>query len=300
MPRATVIIPTYNWSSVLRCSVASVLLQTMRDFELLVVGDCCTDDSAEVVASFRDPRVRWINLPENAGDQSGPNNEGIRQARSPIIAYLGHDDLYLPHHLEAMCAAIDAGADVAHSIVSEVPASGLPSAGVRALGEYNGKASMTPSSVVHRTEAALAVGGWRAPRTIETGRNPDFDLWSRMHEAKKRFAFVPRLTSLKFPAVDRPNCYVERPCHEQEAALRRIESDPRIEVSELVRLVLGENARWRAERVLGVNGHARAIVRICARHAKRLAKRRKPIPGGDIDRRRWIRGLDVKPRPDKP
>src|SRR4029077_16679146 len=105
-------IPTYNRSRVLRHAVASVLGQSFADFELLVVGDGCTDDSAAVVAGFADPRLRWINLPANSGHQSAPNNEGLRQAKGELIAYLGHDDLWLPHHLQVMVAAIDDGADM--------------------------------------------------------------------------------------------------------------------------------------------------------------------------------------------
>src|ERR687884_10042 len=115
-PQVTVIIPTYNWSSVLPYSIGSVLRQTYSDFEVLVVGDGCTDDSESVVGAINDARVRWIDLPVNTGHQSGPNNEGLRQARGEIIAYLGHDDLWLPHHLECMVAALDAGADIAFGI----------------------------------------------------------------------------------------------------------------------------------------------------------------------------------------
>ena len=77
MPRVTVITPTYNWSSVLPYSVGSALRQTFTDFEVLVVGDGCTDDSGAVVEAFGDERVRWINLPANTGHQSEPNNEGL-------------------------------------------------------------------------------------------------------------------------------------------------------------------------------------------------------------------------------
>ncbi|HEX7530939.1 MAG TPA: glycosyltransferase, partial [Pyrinomonadaceae bacterium] len=80
-PQVTVIIPTYNWSTVLPYSVGSVLKQTFRDFEVLVVGDGCTDDSESVIKAIGDDRVRWINLPRNTGHQSEPNNEGLRQAR---------------------------------------------------------------------------------------------------------------------------------------------------------------------------------------------------------------------------
>jgi hypothetical protein len=115
-PLVTVVIPTWNWSSVLPWSIASVRAQTMADLELLVIGDGCTDDSADVVAAARggDRRVRWINLATNAGTQVAPNNEGLRRARGTFIAYLGHDDLWLPSHLERLVAAMGSDGQWGH------------------------------------------------------------------------------------------------------------------------------------------------------------------------------------------
>jgi glycosyltransferase involved in cell wall biosynthesis len=107
VPRVTVIIPTYNWSTVLSYAIRSVLRQTFTDFELLVIGDGCTDDSEQVVSAIDDPRVQWINLPVNSRHQSTPNNEGLKRASGEYIAYLGHDDLWLPHHLGVTVAALD-------------------------------------------------------------------------------------------------------------------------------------------------------------------------------------------------
>ena len=95
-PSVSVITATYNWSSVLRYAIQSVLWQSLQDFEMLIIGDGCTDDSAEVVASFHDERLLWHNLPHNSGSQSVPNNLGLEMARAPFVAYLGHDDLWSP------------------------------------------------------------------------------------------------------------------------------------------------------------------------------------------------------------
>ena len=118
-PAVTVVVPTYNWSAALRCALRSVLLQTMQDFEVLVVGDGCTDDSAAVVAGFRDPRLRWHDLGRNHGSQWAANNYGIANAAADWVAYLGHDDVWYPTHLEAvLCAARERSADV---VTSDVP-----------------------------------------------------------------------------------------------------------------------------------------------------------------------------------
>jgi glycosyltransferase involved in cell wall biosynthesis len=235
-PRVTVIIPTYNWSSVLPYSIGSVLRQSFTDFELLVVGDCCTDDSAQVVAAIADPRVRWINLPVNHGHQFGPNSEGLRQARGSIIAYLGHDDLWLPHHLEMLVAAIDAGAGVAHSIVHMIDALGnilLPNRGML---QYEPGRSMPPSGVVHRRIASEKVGGWRDYHTLSV--DPETDLWERMQQAGFTIQFVPRLTAVKFPASGRKDVYKVRSSHEQRQWTERILTEPDLEAVELGKLLL--------------------------------------------------------------
>jgi glycosyltransferase involved in cell wall biosynthesis len=87
-PAITVAIATYNWSRALRCAIRSVLLQTMQDFEVLVVGDGCTDDSAAVVAEFDDPRLRWHNFDQNHGGQWAANNFANENAAADWIAYL--------------------------------------------------------------------------------------------------------------------------------------------------------------------------------------------------------------------
>jgi len=100
-PTFSVIVATYNWSAALRLALASVLEQTEHDFELLVIGDHCSDDSEAVVRAFGDSRLVWVNLERNCGSQWGPNNTGLSMARGRYIAYLGHDDLWAPGHLRA-------------------------------------------------------------------------------------------------------------------------------------------------------------------------------------------------------
>src|SRR5437879_999756 len=99
-PTVTIVTATYNRSEVLKHAIRSVLGSTLSDWELLVVGDGCTDDTELCVTSFGDPRIRFVNLPKNTGGQSAPNNLGMELARGRYIAFLNHDDLILNHHLE--------------------------------------------------------------------------------------------------------------------------------------------------------------------------------------------------------
>jgi glycosyltransferase involved in cell wall biosynthesis len=234
-PRVSVIIATYNWSSVLPYSIGSVLRQTMQDFEILVVGDGCTDDSEQVVAAIRDPRIRWFNLPANTRHQSGPNNEGLRQARGEFIAYLGHDDLWLPHHLESLVSALDAsGAGMAHSLVAGAETNGDV---VVLTSHPNSGGWLPPSCTAHRRSVTDAVGGWGDYRELRVV--PDLDLWRRAREAGFRFAFAPRLTVIKFAASERPGVYRSRPNHEQAAWTARLTSEPNLEATLLAQLVAG-------------------------------------------------------------
>jgi len=233
-PRVSVIIATYNWSSVLPYSIGSVLRQTMQDFEILVVGDGCTDDSEEVVAAIGDPRIRWINLPANTGHQSGPNNEGLRQARGEFIAYLGHDDLWLPHHLDAHVAALDSSdASMTYSLLVTVSSDAPNPRPVRPRTEEG--AWSPPSCTVHRRSVMETIGGWRDYREVTVP--PEIDLWQRAQAAGFEFKFVPRLTAIKFPASTRRDVYRLKPNHEQAAWSARIASEPDLEVTLLAQIV---------------------------------------------------------------
>lgn len=286
----TVIIATYNWSSVLPFSIGSVLLQTFQDFEVLVIGDGCTDDSADVVAAIGDPRVRWINLPENTGHQSAPNNEGLRQALGKCVAYLGHDDLWLPHHLATMVAALDGGADLVHGITRMVVPPDSPQQTLRPA--YHPGNWIPPSNVVHRRSLIGQVGGWREYRELTV--DPETDLWARIYNAGSRVVFVPRLGTIKFPAASRRGVYRELPCHEQAMWFERIQGDASTEAVELASLL--------ADAIAPVpTPPYRTLVRSLLdrsvwglRRRLRLDKARPPParPGEVIEARRRFKGAD--------
>jgi glycosyltransferase involved in cell wall biosynthesis len=287
VPRVSVIIPTYNWSSVLPFSIGSVLRQTFGDFELLVVGDGCTDDSEAVVRRFTgDSRVRWINLATNTGHQSGPNNEGLRRATGELIAYLGHDDLWLPRHLELAVRAIDQShVDLTYAITEMVSPNPeeRPTFEPSEMEHYEPGLWIPPTSVVHRHELAQRMGGWR--HFCDVNLDPEADLWQRMHSAGARFGYVRRLTAVKFPAIWRKDAYRQRRCDEQAAWAARIQREPDFEPTELVRMLLPVFADGRANRTW------REVLREFGGDAVARLRRRlvRAGPRGEADRRAFFR-----------
>jgi len=112
-PQVTVVIATYNRSKALRYTLRTLIAQTYQNWTALIIGDCCSDGTAETVASLADERLTFINLPKRFGEQAGPNSVGMTLADTPYIALLNHDDLWFPFHLERAVAALEAsGADM--------------------------------------------------------------------------------------------------------------------------------------------------------------------------------------------
>ena len=235
-PLVSVIIATYNWSNVLRLAIHSVLWQSEQDFEILVVGDGCTDDSEAVGRSFGDARIRWHNLASNAGHQTAPNNAGLRLARGRYIAYLGHDDIWHPEHLRTLVATIDRSeADFASSLVQMIGPKGSNYrviAGIYPEDGYKGAQGLPPSGVLHRRDVVARIGEWKDYRTV--WRNPDVDFIYRGVEAGLKFVSTGEMTVFKFNSSIRKNCYLEKPCHEQTACVRRIENRRTLMLEEMV------------------------------------------------------------------
>jgi glycosyltransferase involved in cell wall biosynthesis len=222
VPRVSVIIPTYNWGPVLPIAIASVLDQSFTNFELLVIGDACTDESAEVVKGITDPRVHWHNLEVNVGHQSGPNNLGVSLALGEIIAYLGHDDLWCPDHLSNLVRAIDFGASIAHTSVALVDPTGSPRSFPKEGFIYRPGTWIPPTSVAHTRQLIAEVGPWKHPRDTG-GLDPESELWARMARLHTP-VWVRTLDCVKLSAGKRKNVYRTRPHREQAYWLTRIRS----------------------------------------------------------------------------
>jgi len=236
VPRVSIVTATYNYSSVLRYAILSVLAQRFQDFEHLIIGDGCTDESEQVVAEFNDPRLHWHNLPTNTGSQSIPNNTGLAMARGEYIAYLGHDDLWHPSHLEKLIEALEREeADWAHPLAVMI---GPPGSGVHQLiglvppnGNFAAASSAT-SGIVHRRSLVEKIGEWKDYRTLDLA--PDIEFRRRALRAGAKTVYVENLSVFKFPSAWRKNVYRSRPFEEQAAYWIRMQTEPDFIERELI------------------------------------------------------------------
>jgi len=104
-PKVSVIMPTYNRADMIDKSIESVLNQTFKDWELIIVNDGSTDNTKEVVAKYNDPRIVYLEK-ENGGPSSA-RNLGLRHAKGEYITYCDDDNIIFPYHLETLSGYLD-------------------------------------------------------------------------------------------------------------------------------------------------------------------------------------------------
>ena len=235
-PRVSVIIATYNWSNALKFSLKSALAQTIHDIEIIVVGDGCTDDSESIVADIADKRVRWINLSKNSGSQAVPNNVGIGEAKGDFIAYLGHDDLWHPTHLEALLIA---QAEIqATYIFSGAILYGPPDTMIRATtgmlpGNTPSRTDFAPpTTVMHKKGLVERIGPWK--NNHEVTHPIDYEFQLRAWDSGAKFATTGKITAFKFPAAWWRDSYKKRDITRQKALFYKLHEDADIIKHELI------------------------------------------------------------------
>ncbi len=183
-PAVSVLMPVFNGERHLREAMESVLQQTFRDWELLVVDDGSTDGSGEIAASFGDGRVRVIRNDQNAG-LVATLNRGLAEARGDFVARLDADDVCSPDRLAEQVSFARGN--------PAVPLIGCDAGLIAEDGRYAGRWRTAGSADLVRWELCFRTpfahssaffrrkvivekfGGYRERRASE-----DLDLWSRI------------------------------------------------------------------------------------------------------------------------
>ena len=109
MPKVSVIIPTYNRADFIEDAVESVLCQTYKDYEIIIVDDGSTDGTEDVLQKYHN-KIRYIY--KSNGGEASARNTGIKHAQGAYIAFLDSDDLWLPERLKFGVQALDADKNI--------------------------------------------------------------------------------------------------------------------------------------------------------------------------------------------
>lgn len=197
-PYISVILPVYNSGNWLAATINSVLAQTMRDFELIIINDGSTDESAAIIRSFSDSRIRYLEQP-NRG-LVATLNRGLAEAKGTYIARIDGDDVCLPERFARQAAWLDAhpatavtgcfvnfinekGEEIGHWPVDR--ANHTPEQIRHALPSLN---CMTHPSIMARAAIMRQFGYNPAQQHIE-----DYDLWLRMQAEGLQIDKVPEV-----------------------------------------------------------------------------------------------------------
>lgn len=194
----TVLLPVYNGAKYLRSAIESILNQTLENFDFLIIDDGSTDDSAQIVKSFTDPRI--IFLQQTNHGLAATLNRGLALTRSKYIARQDQDDVSLPERLETQLNFMRSNSEVvllgtaAEIWVADVPSGRFHDHPTNYLDICYDLLFNNPfvhSSVMLRRAAVANVGGYCEAK--ERQPPEDYELWSRLAKKYKVANLAERL-----------------------------------------------------------------------------------------------------------
>jgi hypothetical protein len=267
------VIPGFNAQSTLGACVASVLAQTVPDFEVVIVDDGSTDDTLAVARGVNDSRVRVLTQP-NAGLPAA-RNAGTLDARGDIVCFLDSDDLFMPRYLEGVKAtfADDPGVDFVYTDAwtfddrtrrvrvhttahYQRPPRPAPAAAHTMFGELVDRNFMIVPVAVRR-DVLVAAGGFdETMSSVE-----DWDLWLRLTASGHRGAEAPGPLGLRREHARQMTGNYARMALNQVYALEKLLRERDLEPEDAVRVRARLDVARREHRILSGADRARLLAR---------------------------------------
>ncbi|MCH7827872.1 MAG: glycosyltransferase [Bacteroidetes bacterium] len=203
-PLISVVIPAFNSGKFIRETIESVLNQSCKDFEIIVVDDESTDNTVSILKdlSNKDKRINYYQIPHN-GRPSVPRNYGVEKSNGEFVAFLDADDIWVKNKLEKQISEFEK-----HPDYILVYSMSVTFGDVNLFSPYyevlpllhkvcrtkkeliNRGNSITCSTVLIKKECFQKVGGF--DEDIKLKAVEDYDLWIRLSEIGQ-FGFVPRI-----------------------------------------------------------------------------------------------------------
>jgi glycosyltransferase involved in cell wall biosynthesis len=201
-PEITVLMPAYNAGKYIREAIDSVLAQTYDNFELLIINDGSTDDTAKVVLSYEDPRIVLIN--KEHGGIAAALNTGLRLSETPYIARFDADDICMPQRLETQLNFLRDHPDYAlvGSDAEYILENGEFLFGFKCIAHSNDEVQKNlyvycpfiHSSVMYKRDEVILVGGYN----VHAHNFEDYLLWINLAKTGKMQNLREPLIKVRF------------------------------------------------------------------------------------------------------
>lgn len=291
-PLVSIGIPTYRGAEFIGATIESVLAQSFPDFELWVIDDNSPDDTAEVVARYADPRIRYLRNERNLGPQ-GNWNRCLEVARGKYFKLLPHDDLLAPDCLRQQVAVLEqdgserialvfGARDVVDPSGRRLMRRGFPSRGAATMDGFDVARRCVragtnligePGSGLFRLKLARHIGKYDASLPYVV----DLDYWFRLLAHGDAHYTATPTSTFRISAGSWSVAIGDKQYHDFRDFVVRFAADPRYGISRLDRLLGAARAR--------LNTLARGLIYRLLFRAARAGRLSPPSPAGVVPSR---------------
>lgn len=175
----SVIMPAFNVAAFIQDSIESVLNQSHSQFELIVVNDCSTDRTGQLVSKFVtvDPRVRVLNSRENLGG-AGARNLGLKAARYRYVAFIDADDLWHPQKLMRQISVVqNQGAQLSYTAIQKIDSRGKPFGAIQRVDLEVSYKALLANPLIACSSVLLDYDAVGRPLMPDIRKRQDFAFW---------------------------------------------------------------------------------------------------------------------------
>jgi glycosyltransferase involved in cell wall biosynthesis len=230
-PLISIIVATYNSSYVLRYAIQSVLDSDYQNWEMIVVGDCCTDDTEAVVRSFGDLRISFTNLDENSGQQAKPTNVALGKVKGEYITFLNQDDLFFKDHLSSCVEEIQKseaqfmvvpGIKISPSTPQELENNSFAAEmyAVHPKGKFSPHIFSIASTWFIHSSVPEKIGKWKTEKELYV--TPSQEWLFRAYTQNIGFHFPKRIGLIIIHSAERKGFYTENSSYEHDYFFPRL------------------------------------------------------------------------------
>ncbi|WP_043316530.1 glycosyltransferase family 2 protein [Microbulbifer sp. HZ11] len=178
----SVIMPAFNLAGFLASSMESVLNQSHRALELIVIDDCSTDQTREIANIFaaRDSRVRVLHSSENLGG-AGARNMGLQAARFPYVAFIDGDDLWDPEKLARQIKVVkEQDAQLVYTAIQKVDSFGNQFGAVQSVEHHVDYSTLLANPLIGCSSVLLDYNALGRPKMPDIRKRQDFAFWLKL------------------------------------------------------------------------------------------------------------------------